>query len=691
MNGIYTKRTITCCLLTILLSGLLSIRLNGQSGVTLNANFSQDKATGCLPLIVQFTDQSTGTGLTHVWDFGNGNTSALKNPGAIYTQAGNYTVTLIVTDKTGAKDTFVKSLAVRVFANPVAAFTAPVIKGCSGQEFSFIDTAKQVSAPITDYFWNFGDGSQSTDKNPKHTFLSDGLFSVSLIVTDSNGCKNFLNKVAYIKTTLPAKVAFTSNTKGGCTVPVNAKFDNKTSVATCVSYNYLWKFGNGDSSVAENPSATYNKTGAYNVSLTVTDDNQCTSTLFSPAHISIGTTKANFILENKKGCLPHTVYFKNTGTGIPSNAMVKWYFSNGDSAVGSDTAYTFNSVGKHSITLVITSPEGCNDTVIKKDSIEVFSNPSIMFSHTNPVSCVTPHTITFSSANTTAQNWLWEFGDGTISTQKNPVKRYDSSGVFNVKLVITDVNGCKGSSEKLRLARIKPVTASFSPSVKNGCAPLTTAYTNNSTAYYGIKSYLWDLGNGITSTAKDISTTYTTEGIYYPRLIVTENNGCVDTFTFDAIKVGKKTNPDFKANKLTGCRKDMGAVKFTNLTDIVTQHIDSFLWNFGSFTSKETNPFADYKANPGQHTVSLISMSNGCADTVTKPSYITVKAPIAAFNITEDPCVLDTTTFKNASYGGHIFNWYVDGIMVNTTKSFKQYLQPGKHYLDLLVKDTATG
>lgn len=691
MNGIYTKRTLVCCLLTIMLIGLLSSRLSAQSGVTLNANFSQDKTKGCLPLIVQFTDNSTGMGLSHFWDFGNGNTSALENPGAIYTQAGNYTVKLIITDKHGAKDSLVKTLAVKAFANPEVAFKANVTKGCAGKEFSFIDTTTHSSASITDYLWNFGDGSQSTDKNPKHTFTTEGSFSVSLIVTDSNGCKSFLNKAAYIKTTLPANVAFTSNTKGGCTAPVNVKFDNKTPIVNGVTYNYLWKFGNGDSSVIESPSVTYNKTGNYNVSLTVTDDNQCATTLLSPTHISIGATKANFTLENKKGCLPHTVNFKNTGTGIPSNATVKWFFGNGDSAMGTDTAYTYTTAGKFSVKLVISSPEGCNDTLVKTDSIEVLTSPSVLFAHTNPVSCNTPHTISFSSANTNAQSWFWQFGDGTTSTQKNPVKRYDSSGVFNVKLVITDANGCKGSSEKLRLARIKPVTASFSPSAQSGCAPLSTTFTNNSSANYGIKSYAWDLGNGVTSTAKDISTTYTTEGIYHPRLIVTESSGCVDTFMFDAIKVGKKTNPDFKANRVSGCRKDMGAVKFTNLTDIATQHIDSFLWNFGSFTSKETHPFADYKANPGQHTVSLISMSNGCADTITKPSYITVKAPIAAFSITENPCVLDTTTFKNASYGGHIFNWYVDGIMVNTTKSFKQYLQPGKHYLDLLVKDTSTG
>ncbi|MGV3598677.1 MAG: PKD domain-containing protein [Bacteroidota bacterium] len=691
MNGIYKLRTCVHRLLTILMAGTLSLQLSAQSGVTLNANFSQDKTRGCLPLIIQFTDNSTGTGLSHVWDFGNGNTSALKNPGAIYTQAGNYTVKLIVTDKNGAKDTVIKHLAVQAFANPNVAFEANTTNGCTGQEFSFTDTAIHSSAPITSYLWNFGDGSQSTEKNPKHAFLSEGKFSVSLIITDSNGCKNFLNKAAYIKTTLPAKVAFTSNSKGGCTAPLHVAFKNNTPQQAGLNYNYLWKFGNGDSSVAENPSITYHNKGNYDVSLTITDDNQCTTTLLSPTHISIGATKANFTLENKKGCLPHTVYLKNTGTGIPANATVKWLFGNGDSATGADTSYTYTTVGTFSITLVITSPEGCNDTLVKTDSVVTLASPTAHFAHTNPLSCNVPHTISFSSANTAANSWLWDFGDGTTSTLKNPVKRYDSAGVFNVKLVITDANGCKGSSEKMRLARIKPLTATFSPPVKQGCAPLTTTFTNNSSAYYGIKKHTWDLGNGITSNANNITTTYTTEGIYYPRLIVEENSGCIDTFVFDAIKVGKKTNPDFKANKVSGCRKEMGAVKFTNLTNITNQHVDSFVWNFGGFTSKETHPFADFKANPGQHTVTLISISNGCADTITKQSYITVKAPIAGFSITEDPCLFDTTVFKNASYGGHIFDWYVDGILVNKTKSFKQYLQPGKHYLDLMVKDTATG
>jgi gliding motility-associated-like protein len=691
MDNVYKTSKLMQLAFTVTIICINIINLAAQSGNVLKADFSQDKTNGCLPVIVQFTNQSIGTGLNYFWDFGNGNTSAIENPGAIYTSAGVYTVRLIITNNNGLSDTVVKQATVRAFANPDAAFTANTKGACAGTQIAFSDTSTVASAPIVGWQWNFGDGASTLAKAPHHTFATEGVFSVSLIITDSNGCKSFVNKASYIKTTLPAKVSFTADNTGGCNTPLTVNFTNTSQLQAGQTYTYNWKLGNGDSTSVENPSLTYAQTGNYTVSLQVTDDNNCSVELTNKKFISIGKTKAAFTMDAKNGCVPHTVKFTNTGTGIPSNATVVWYFGNGDSAIGNSPKYKYTQAGTYSVTMAITSPSGCNDVLVKTDSITVLQSPVTVFGHGNPVSCSVPYTLNFHSGNPIAKSWLWDFGNGKTSTQEKPVTTFDSTGVFSVALTITDANGCKGNTVKTNLVRVKTQQAAFTPSVTFGCVPLTVSFTNNSTAFFGIKDFVWDFGNGQTSTTKNPTIVYNNAGIYHPKLIITDNNGCTDTVVYDSIMAGVKTHPDFVASKQQGCKSDMRDVKFTNKTDMKNQKVDAFFWDFGVLTSTLTNPVIDYYQYPSKYTVKLIAVSNGCADTMVKTNYINILMPHAQMKVVEDPCKLDTIRVINASKGGHVFEWTLNSVFYTGDENFNMFLNPGSYELDLHLKDTING
>ncbi len=165
--------------------------------IPLSAGFMADVTSGCSPLVVIFSDQSAGNPTNWKWNIGNGNNSTLQNPGATYVTPGTYSVTLIVGNG-NTFDTIVKPNYITVFANPTANFSDDYSGGNAPVTVNFSDNSTPGSGAINSWFWDFGDGFNSTQQNPSHPYASQGNFTVSLIVTDINGCTKSITKTLNI-------------------------------------------------------------------------------------------------------------------------------------------------------------------------------------------------------------------------------------------------------------------------------------------------------------------------------------------------------------------------------------------------------------------------------------------------------------------------------------------------------------
>ena len=152
-----------------------------------SATASGDPASGSIPLEVQFNGSVTGgcPEYTYLWDFGDGSTSTDQNPRHTYQTDGTFTASLTVTDSKGTPA--MSSVSVTASCPPL---TGTVLATPAGDTapltVSFEGTAGGGCPPIT-YAWNFGDGTTSSEQNPSHVFEKDGIFAVSLTVTDSKG------------------------------------------------------------------------------------------------------------------------------------------------------------------------------------------------------------------------------------------------------------------------------------------------------------------------------------------------------------------------------------------------------------------------------------------------------------------------------------------------------------------------
>lgn len=233
--------------LKILTLVIVLLGLHESSKAQLNANFSADTLFGCNSIGVQFSDLSTGNITSWSWNFGNGNTSSLRNPFENYVVRGRFTVTLTVSDGINT-DTEVKTGYIKVYQNPTADFSFNPKNGCPILNVNFTDNSSIGDTSIRTYIWDFGDGSQpGSQVNPTHAYSIGGSYVPNLQIIDEFGCGDAIRSLDTVKVTIPPTASFSAtNQTVSCVAPYTVNFQNN-STGNNLSYNWGlwgWKFFN---------------------------------------------------------------------------------------------------------------------------------------------------------------------------------------------------------------------------------------------------------------------------------------------------------------------------------------------------------------------------------------------------------------------------------------------------------------
>lgn len=654
---------------------VLLMLLYVKAGATPTASFTADQTTGCSPLSVQFTNTSTGA-VSYYWTLGNGNTSTLQHPSNLYIGTGSYTVTLVATDANGISDTATYVNFITVVPKPNADFTATTTTSCfDNNSFTFVNS----STGGTSYFWDFGDGTTSTQFNPVHSYSLGGTFTVTLIVTNSFGCTDQKIQNQYITVYPKPGLDITSNYTSSCDPSTIYTFSCTTPGLSTLH----WDFGDGQTSTSSTPSHTYNQAGQYNVILTAIDVHGCADTSDQPIVIHVGSSYlASFYATKDSGCAPLATQFHNT-TANPSSVL--WLFGDGGTSTQLDPSHTYQNPGNYTVTFIVTTASGCSDTLTKPNYIVAGVTPDVDFSYTVSTGC-SPLTVNFTNLSTNYDSCKWTFGDGTTSTVVNPTHTYTGNGTFNVLLKCWGPTGCSRSEIKMGIVSVSNSRALFAANPRVGCPPLNVNFTNFSTGNQ--LTYFWDFGDGITSTQQLPSHTYTTSGAFTVTLIVTDSAGCTDTLT----KPGyvQTVNPAagyIAPPPTTGC-----APLTAQFTDASVGSI-GWLWDFGDgTTSTLQNPIHTYNT-PGTYVVALTTTSagGGCQQQISNFSTFIVTGGYAAFTHTETPCPPYISTFQDSSLNAVSWLWnFGDGTFSTQQNPQHTYAVGGYHSVSLTIT-TADG
>ncbi|GGD74282.1 hypothetical protein GCM10011412_09920 [Maribacter cobaltidurans] len=456
---------------------LVSIHLRGRGGIS---NSIDDSATQTKATLIQYlpdagapesafdytvtelevTFDSAGSsddmGIAgYLWDFGDGNTSTEANPIYEYFQSGTYDVSLTVTDADGKEDTVTQSITVNGNGRPTAIADSDVDEGSAPLLVQFTGSGSTDDVGIASYAWDFGDGGASTVADPIYEYTNDGVYMVTLTVSDAEGRTDETSLTITVTQGNDAPVAFASSNVSGGAAPLSVQFMGSNSTDDNGIASYSWDFGDGGTSTQADPIYEYLIEGVYTATLTVTDAEGLTD----EASLTITVTQGNeapvavISSDVSTGTAPLTVQF--TGSDSTDDVGIEsyeWDFGDGNgTSTDINPTYTFDSEGTYEVTLIVTDAAGALDSATLTITVTVDNAAPIAVAAADVLSGPAPFTVQFSSSGTTDDtgiaSFAWDFGDGGTSTEPNPSYEFTTEGTYTVVLVATDDNGAVGTAE----------------------------------------------------------------------------------------------------------------------------------------------------------------------------------------------------------------------------------------------------
>ncbi|MEP6645659.1 MAG: PKD domain-containing protein [Saprospiraceae bacterium] len=615
-----------------------------------NFNYTQNG------LSVSFHNLSTGA-TSYSWNFGDGNTSTQTNPTHVYDEDGVYNVKLTAFSDCGND---MITISVPVVTLPFANFRANITEGCDPIEIEFTNLSSSNS---TSFHWEFPGGSPptSTAFEPTVVYEIPGTFNVTLTVVNGAG-DDVLTKTNYITVFPEPTSAFTSAVNG-----FQVTFNSTGSVGD----NYMWNFGDGQTSTIHNPTHVYTAGGNYTVTLTVS--NLCGSVVHTSAVSIAGAPVAGFSSDVESGCAPFVVHYFNQSMG--NVTFISWIFQGGSPATSNqpNPIVTYNTPGTYDVTLTVSNTAGSDD-LFMNNYITVYDETISNFSFTT-----IGNLAEFDNLSAFSTGSTWDFGDGNTSTATNPSHIYNADGTYTVTLIST--GNCGSDTITHVVTIITPPNANFSFHQNGDCAPVTVQYTNLSSPNTTSVNWTFYGGTPATSTQLNPLVTYTTPGTYDTRLIAHSANG-VDTFLLSGIvTVGVQAVSSFlistSGNTVNMENQSTGA--------------DTYLWLFGDGnTSTEISPTHTYDSF-GTYTISLIS-TNNCGDDTMSIVIVLSTVPNAAFNYdVHSGCAPMAVQFFDQSQNGPTsWLWTFTGGSPETStlqNPIVTYNTPGNYTVSLRVEN----
>ncbi|WP_342647628.1 PKD domain-containing protein [Mucilaginibacter sp. CSA2-8R] len=515
-------------------------------------------ANNCAGSSVQFTDSSNPSGaniVQWIWDFGDGtnstagnpNTANIQNPTHTFTQAGNYTVKLTVVNENGCSATAQQT--VHVSRNPTASFKIST-PDCAGKDITFTDLSVANEGSLSQWTWNFGDGSAVatlTSNTPfTHQYATAGTYNVTLQVTNSSGCTSNIFTLPVVIHELPQANFVLPD---ACVLD-NIKFINTSTIAdgTQSLFTYLWNFGDGNISTTKDGVHHYNAAGTYQVTLTVTSVYGCVSTTTQSFFLNGSFPIAKFNIPDQI-CSSDALTIADQSTVNPGNitrydiyydydrkpTSVVTYDRN-HLPIPTDKIFTHNyglnnTIGyaDYHIKIVVYSGSSLSCTAVYDKTVRVYANPLVTLSAPATL-CQNdiPVQIAVDTHGFTGQGVF--SGGGVTSTGVLDPKKAGPGNHQIVYKFMSDAGGCEASDTvNIKVNAVPLITGKRSALILSGgqitLDPLAVSLDGSTL------TYTWSPAAGLSNThimspvaSPQTDTQYT--------LTVSSSNGCSASAVF---------------------------------------------------------------------------------------------------------------------------------------------------------------
>ena len=494
-------------------------------------------------------------------------------------------------------------------------------------------------------------------------------------------------------------VAYFNYTPLNITTQITVRFFDKSIDFDGYIVSWLWDFGDGNVSYERNTSHRYRKAGMYIVNLTVKDDDGMEAKATKEIVVLNVPPVANFSYSPLNPTDVDIITFNASSSYDLDGYIVNytWHFGDGSIGYGKVIQHSYADDGIYYVSLVIKDDDGAVTNITKDISMSNVK-PIANFSY-YPIKSTTQDTIYFTDLSYDIDgyivSWLWDFGDGNVSYERNTSHRYRKAGMYIVNLTVKDDDGMEAKATKEIVVLNVPPVANFSYSPLNPTD--VDIITFNASSSYDLDGYIvnytWHFGDGSIGYGKVIQHSYADDGIYYVSLVIKDDDGATTNITKDISISNVKpiANFEWHPEKPT----DLDMVAFKDLSVDADGYIVNYTWDFGDGnTSYERNPKHKYAKN-GIYEVKLtIKDDDNATSSITKEIVILNIPPVANFSYKPlQPTDIDMITF-NAS-----LSYDADGSIVNYTWHFGDgsigygkvvyhgYADDGIYNVSLLVTD----
>ncbi|RYD82247.1 MAG: PKD domain-containing protein, partial [Sphingobacteriales bacterium] len=511
------------------------------------AKFGIKDSSGCVPFKVTLYDSSSTKNIvSKTWDLGNGTIIPVTSQIMEYTytkppanQNNGFTITLTLKDSSGCA-----AIATRKVypSQPKPNFYAETTAVCGSVNYKFVPyTDGTTGLQPFKYLWNLGESDTSTSISPKKTFLKSGKYLIRLTLTDKNGCTDTISRLYIVNIQFPVAKLSAEPSQANCP-PLLVTFKDLSSPGMTGIAKWFWDFGDGTSSELQNPEKIYLRPGHFTVKLTVTDSVGCMDTIRSPNIVIVNGPTGILSFDKDSGCTPLTVNFR-----VKSKNAMSYTWDMGDGTLYVNSAnptqsHTYTAASMYIPSVTLTDSFGCTFHLPPIDTIMVYPLPEADFSVADLCAGYPTNFTNLSSAGTgKIENWLWDFGDGSFSTDSSPKHIYKVPKTYNVSLTVTNNKGCENKiTQSLRMHGLQAKVWLSQP---HACLGDPVEFKGQSVSDTSIISRFWDFGDGATSTDRFTEHTYLTKGKYRIFFRATDITGCSDTLTINNFIVGDTAPP----------------------------------------------------------------------------------------------------------------------------------------------------
>lgn len=695
-------------------SGVISNSSITSFNVALNyspvANAGSDKiiAPGeTVEFDASLSTDSDGIVKTYSWEFGDGAKSTGIRVKHSYDKVGRYAVLLRVEDDSNSPCNFgtdkisvwVNSPPEVEIGNDKIAAVDETVKFDGSQSFD-------SDGEITEYFWDFGDGTSGSGVLTEHKYSQPGKYKVKLKITDNTTVSNNFATDELVVVVNDQPVA-----NAGADLLIAANETITLNGAQSVDRDgkiieYNWSLGDGTTKSGSSVTHSYNSPGVYKVKLQVRDDSKSKSEYNSDSLVVTVNFPPVSIAGDEQLVSESVVRFDGSKSSDKDGSITayKWFFGDGGISTDSKPTHVYKSPGKYDVKLIVTDNSGTLSQFDSSSTTVIINEKPIANAGDDKV--VAPgELVSFDGSGSidrdgTVEVYNWNFGDGDKASGTKVEHAYSKPGIYTATLEVIDNTGHELSKDfdEVKVIVNAPPKAIAGKDIKVAPGEIFTLDAANSYDLDGnIKSYNWKFSdNQSESTNKTVKRSFESPGIYHCDLTIMDNLDQSNSVSSDRVKIYVNHAPfaDPGADILT-CSNEItfdGSQSGDPDSDALT-----YIWNFGDGSPVDTGiTVTHFYEESGSYPVILTVNDNTKLSNAENSASMTVTInlpPVANAGKDKTICAGDIVLFDagnsfDPENGLLKFFWdFGDSTKaegMNPTKNFKM---GGVYNVTLYVKD----